>query len=150
MQVQYCSMHVIKTMFVGLGRRYRQPARATAHTILTPLRVAVSQQFGSASKKTATHPPEAPALAVPATKRRYYIPSQSSHAHWNSGKNAADVLAPSGRQSLYRFSCASAPTPEHVRQGLVASPESDRGQMPREEDPHDTNPFPFTPSPLTP
>jgi hypothetical protein len=76
MQVQYCSMHVIKTMFVGLGRRYRQPARATAHTILTALRLAVSQQFGSASEKTATHPPEAPATQKRHNKYWQYLGQQ--------------------------------------------------------------------------
>jgi len=42
---------------------------------------------------------------------------QSSHGQWNSGKNPGDVLAPSGRESLYR-----SPAPAHDLRNMCVSP----------------------------
>jgi hypothetical protein len=78
-------MQVIEMVFVGLGGIDSQHVQ---QLILTALRVAVSQQFGTASEKTATHPPEAPATQKRHNKYWQYLeqkgvtmfPSQSSHA----------------------------------------------------------------------
>ena len=42
--------------------------------------------------------------------------TQSSHGQWNGGKNPGDVLAPSGRQSVYR-----SPAPAHELRNMCVS-----------------------------
>jgi hypothetical protein len=66
-------MQGIKTAFVGLGGIDSQHVQ---QLILTALRLAVSQQFGTASEKTATHPPEAPATHKRHNKYWQYLGQQ--------------------------------------------------------------------------